>query len=42
MERQSTCNQDSLDPQLSLKIFQRTGEVAQIEVSIPDSQILFA
>ena len=34
--------QDSLDTDLSSKLFQRTGQIARIEVQIPDSQVLRA
>jgi hypothetical protein len=40
--RKLDVQQDSIDEDLSRQIFQRTGEVTQVEVSIPDSQILFA
>ena len=40
--RFSIARQDSLEEDLSRKIFQRTGEITQVEVNIPDSQIRFA
>ena len=36
-----TVEEDSLDAIISAKLFQRTGEIAKIEVSIPESQVVF-
>lgn len=34
--------QEGLDPELSLKLFQRSGEITKVEVNVPEQRIAFA